>query len=89
MISTALIAGRSGLSLLINPDSPMNYNGNKLPYSNIIAPLFNQAQVNLMQTNELSVSDLQVSEAAQQKMAELIGQVEDDIAGIRIYAPPG
>lgn len=42
-----------------------------------------------MQANDLSISDLQVSEAAQQKMAELIGQVEDDIAGIRIYAQPG
>lgn len=42
-----------------------------------------------MQANELPVSDLQVSEAAQQKMAELIGQVEEDIAGIRIYAQPG
>lgn len=42
-----------------------------------------------MQTNELSVSDLQLSETAQQKMAELIGQVEGDIAGIRIYAQPG
>lgn len=42
-----------------------------------------------MQASELPVSDLQVSEAAQQKMAELIGQVEDNIAGIRIYAQPG
>lgn len=42
-----------------------------------------------MQANELSVSDLQLSETAQQKMAELIGQVEGDIAGIRIYAQPG
>ncbi len=42
-----------------------------------------------MQTNELSVSDLQLSAAAQQKMAELIDQAEDNIAGIRIYAQPG
>ena len=42
-----------------------------------------------MQTNELSVSDLQLSETARLKMAELIGQVEGDIAGIRIYAQPG
>jgi iron-sulfur cluster insertion protein len=42
-----------------------------------------------MQTNELSVSDLQLTGAAQQKMAELIGQAEGNIAGIRIYAQPG
>lgn len=42
-----------------------------------------------MQANELSVSDLQLTTAAQQKMAELIGQVEENIAGIRIYAQPG
>jgi iron-sulfur cluster insertion protein len=42
-----------------------------------------------MQTNELSVSDLQLTVAAQQKMAELIGQTEGNIAGIRIYAQPG
>lgn len=42
-----------------------------------------------MQANELSVSDLQLTVAAQQKMAELLGQVEGDIAGIRIYAQPG
>jgi len=42
-----------------------------------------------MQANELTVSDLQLTVPAQQKMAELIGQVEGDIAGIRIYAQPG
>lgn len=42
-----------------------------------------------MQANELSVSDLQLTAAAQQKMAELLGQVEGDVAGIRIYAQPG
>jgi iron-sulfur cluster insertion protein len=42
-----------------------------------------------MLVNELSVSDLQLTTAAQQKMAELIGQVEENIAGIRIYAQPG
>jgi iron-sulfur cluster insertion protein len=42
-----------------------------------------------MQANELSVSDLQLTASAQQKMVELVGQVEDDIAGIRIYAQPG
>ncbi len=42
-----------------------------------------------MQANELSVNDLQLTSAAQQKMAELISQAEDNIAGIRIYAQPG
>jgi len=42
-----------------------------------------------MQTNELSVNDLQLTASAQQKMAELVGQAEEDIAGIRIYAQPG
>lgn len=42
-----------------------------------------------MQTNELSVSDLKLTASAQQKMAELIGDVEGDIAGIRIYSQAG
>ena len=42
-----------------------------------------------MQANELSVTDLKLSEAAHQKMVELIGQVEGDVAGIRITAQPG
>ena len=42
-----------------------------------------------MQANKLSVNDLQLTSAAQQKMAELVSQVEDNIAGIRIYALPG
>lgn len=42
-----------------------------------------------MQANELSVSDLQLTAPAQQKMAELIGDVEGNIAGIRIYSQAG
>ena len=42
-----------------------------------------------MQASELSVSDLQLTAAAQQKMAELIGDVDGDIAGIRIYSQAG
>ena len=42
-----------------------------------------------MQTNELLADDLQLTSAAQQKMAELISQTEEDIAGIRIYAQQG
>jgi iron-sulfur cluster insertion protein len=39
--------------------------------------------------NALATTDLELSEAASAKFAELFGQVEEDIAGIRIYAQPG
>ena len=42
-----------------------------------------------MQANELSIEDLKLTTAAHQKMAELLGTVEDDIAGIRIYSQSG
>ena len=42
-----------------------------------------------MQTNELSVSDLQLTASAKNKMAELISDVEGDIAGIRIFSQAG
>ena len=42
-----------------------------------------------MQANELSADDLKLTSAAQQKMAELLGTVDDDIAGIRIYSQAG
>ena len=42
-----------------------------------------------MQTNELSVSDLQLTAPAHQKLAELVGSVEDEVAGIRIYSQAG
>jgi len=37
----------------------------------------------------LSTSDLTLTNPAQLKMAELIGQVEEEIAGVRVYAMPG
>ncbi len=40
-------------------------------------------------TAALSEQDLSVTSIAQTKMAELAGQVEEDIAGIRVYAMPG
>ena len=40
-------------------------------------------------TNNLSDSDLSLTQSAQGKMAELITQIEDDIAGVRVYATPG
>ena len=40
-------------------------------------------------TNLLSDSDLTLTQNAQGKMAELITQIEDDIAGVRVYATPG
>jgi iron-sulfur cluster insertion protein len=39
--------------------------------------------------NELTQDDLAVSAAAAEKLAELIGNVEDDVEGIRVYASPG
>lgn len=40
-------------------------------------------------TNLLSETDLTLTQNAQGKMAELITQIEDDIAGVRVYATPG
>lgn len=39
--------------------------------------------------NILTQDDLAVSTAAATKLAELIGTVEEDVAGIRVYASPG
>ena len=39
--------------------------------------------------NILSNSDLSLTETAQGKMSELMTQIEDDIAGVRVYATPG
>ncbi len=39
-----------------------------------------------MQSNQLSASDLELTASAHQKMAELIGNVDGDIAGIRIFS---
>ncbi len=38
---------------------------------------------------ELTSRDLDVTESAQQKLAEIVGQSEDDIEGIRIYVGGG
>ena len=37
----------------------------------------------------LTASDLTVTSNAQGKLAELIGQVEEEIKGVRVYASPG
>ncbi len=42
------------------------------------------ASANLLRDDELSLT-----EAAQGKMAELVGQVEEEVKGIRVYATPG
>jgi iron-sulfur cluster insertion protein len=39
--------------------------------------------------NALQQQDLAISATAIQKLAELLGNVEDDIQGIRVYATPG
>lgn len=40
-------------------------------------------------TTALSASDLELTSAAQGKMAELFSQVEDNIEGVRVFATPG
>jgi len=47
------------------------------------------ADISDMYSAELSHSDLEVTESAQQKLAEIISQSEDDVAGIRIYVGGG
>ncbi len=39
--------------------------------------------------NALSEQDISLTQIAQVKMAELIGQVDDNIEGVRVYASPG
>ena len=39
--------------------------------------------------NALQQQDLTISPTAIEKLAELLGNVEDDIQGIRVYASPG
>ncbi len=39
--------------------------------------------------NILTQDDLAVSAAAAAKLAELVGNVEEDVEGIRVYASPG
>ena len=39
--------------------------------------------------NALTEEDLSLTQSAQDKMAELMGQVEGDIQGVRVYATPG
>ncbi|WP_275099934.1 HesB/IscA family protein [Sedimenticola hydrogenitrophicus] len=40
-------------------------------------------------TNLLKDEELSLTEAAQGKMAELVGQVEEEVKGIRVYATAG
>ncbi len=39
--------------------------------------------------NILSVDDLNLTAPAEQKMSELLNDVEDNIEGVRVYATPG
>lgn len=39
--------------------------------------------------NALQQQDLSISATAIQKLTELLGNVEDDVQGIRVYASPG
>jgi iron-sulfur cluster insertion protein len=39
--------------------------------------------------NALSEQDISLTQGAQVKMAELLGQVDENIEGVRVYASPG
>ncbi len=39
--------------------------------------------------NVISAAELTLTDPAQVKMNELIGQVEDDVEGVRVFASPG
>ncbi|MES9955592.1 MAG: iron-sulfur cluster assembly accessory protein [Sedimenticola sp.] len=43
----------------------------------------------MSETTALSTDDISLTAPAQTKMAELIGQVEEAIEGVRVYATPG
>lgn len=49
----------------------------------------NPAEILDTYSAELTQSDLEVTESAQQKLAEIVNQSEDDIAGVRIYVGGG
>ena len=45
--------------------------------------------MNAIAENVLNETDLSLTGSAQVKMQELIGQVEDNIEGVRVFATPG
>ena len=47
------------------------------------------SEISDVYTPKLSDSDLEVTQSAQDKLAEIITQSEDDVAGIRIYVGGG
>ncbi len=49
----------------------------------------NPAEISDTYTSELTTADLEVTESAQNKLAEIVGQSEDDVEGIRIYVGGG
>lgn len=42
-----------------------------------------------LESNHLNETDLNLTQTAQGKMAELFTQVEDEIQGVRVFATPG
>ena len=48
-----------------------------------------EASISDIFTTQLTESDLEVTASAQSKLAEIVGQSEDDVAGIRIYVGGG
>lgn len=45
--------------------------------------------MNMSATSVLEERDLSLTGSAQEKMAELVQQVEEEIKGVRVYATPG
>ena len=58
-------------------------------YTPPVADSVNAAVISDTYNAELSKQDLEVTESAQQKLAEIVSQSEDDVAGIRIYVGGG
>ena len=48
-----------------------------------------KSEISDVYTPKLSDSDLEVTQSAQDKLAEIVTQSEDDVAGIRIYVGGG
>lgn len=58
-------------------------------YTPPVADPVNAADISDKYSAELTHADLEVTESAQQKLAEIVSQSEDDVEGIRIYVGGG
>lgn len=58
-------------------------------YTPSVADPVNAADISDTYRAELTQADLEVTESAQQKLAEIVSQSEDEVEGIRIYVGGG